>query len=401
MSSESTAVVELKRGHADPATTREEFGARENTDLVETAATAVAAREQAATQARYIMAMRNPRDIDAFYQAITKECRRPTFAAKARYAKPIGKAFKDGRWVENKATGPSIRFIEAALRCFKNVYPEVTTVYDSQNMRICRVAVTDLESNLTYATEVQVTKTVERKGDKDGPPKGRIVLSERENSYGDKTYLVIATDDEVLVKQNALLSKAIRTNAQRLLPGDIVDECMDLVVKVQLDEAAKDPDAARRKVLDGFDKLGVSVSDLAAFLGHSTERINPKEMHDLQGAWTALKDGESSWNEIMEGRGVTGSPEAQAEVLAEKLAAAKNRITQPAEKGGVQGETAKPAQAAGTEREIPGATRRGEELSDDQNSELDRQIAAEEANDDRDEQAGTAARRPAMTMRRK
>lgn len=344
---EPTAIVRQEPG----VVMRQEFGASQQTALAETAATAVAAREQAATQARYIVAINNPRSIDTFYQAITKECRRPSFAAKARYSKPVGKQFKDGRWVENKATGPTIRFIEAALRCFRNVYPEVTTVYDSPTMRICRVAVTDLESNLTYATEVQITKTVERKGKKDKgvdtPPDGRTVLSERMNSYGEKTYLVIATDDEVLVKQNALLSKAIRTNAQRLLPGDIVDECMDVVVRVQADEDAKDPDAARRKVIEAFDKLGVSVSDMAAFLGHTTEKINPKEMEELHGAYNSLRDGDSTWNEIMDARGVTGSEKAQAEVLASKLAAA-------------------------------GVSTAGQELTDEQNRELDRQLAAEQ-----------------------
>lgn len=390
MAEEVTAIVEMRRNlQALPETTREEFGARQSTALVETAATAVAARERAATEARYIMAMRNPRDIDAFYQSILKECHRPGFAAKARYAKPVGKEFKDGRWIQKTATGPSIRFIEAALRCYKNVYPEVTTVYDSQTMRICRVAVTDLESNVTYATEVQIQKTVERKGTRgkdggDAPPVGRIVLSDRTNSEGERTYLVVATDDEVLVKQNALLSKSIRTNAQRLLPGDIVDDCMTTVLTVQADADAKDPDAARRRMIEAFSQIGISVSDVSAFLGHSTERIQPKEMQDLRGAYESIKEGEATWNEIMESRGVTGSTEAQADVLTKKLAESQKKITPTQQKnGGVQGETDK--------------SDHGEELTPEQHRQLDIQAAAEEAASTE----GNPASRPPMSMRRR
>lgn len=372
--SEQTAIVRQDAG----VVMRQEFGASQQTALAETAATAVAAREQAAVQARYIVALQRPRDMDAFRVAILRECKRPGFAVKARYSVP-----RAGKFI----TGPSIRFIEAAMRCFTNVYPEVATVYDSPAMRICRVSVTDLESNVTYTTEVQINKTVERRGKKgrngeNVPPEGRTVVMERVNSEGEVVYVVLATDEELLSKQNSLISKAIRTNSQRLLPGDIVDECMDHVVETQRAKDSEDPDAAKRKIMDAFDELGISPSDVSAFLGRRAEVLQPKELVELRAAYTAIKEGSATWNEIMDARGVTGSEQSQSEVLAAKLAAARNKTNPQPTNGGVQGETAKAAQPAGTEREILGASSPGQELSDEQNRALDAQLAAEEGQPD-------------------
>lgn len=60
------------------------FGEQSVTPHAETAAQAVAAREKAAVEARYIMAMRMPRSIEAFRVAILDECRCPGFAAVLR-----------------------------------------------------------------------------------------------------------------------------------------------------------------------------------------------------------------------------------------------------------------------------------------------------------------------------
>nr|NIU03565.1 hypothetical protein [Gammaproteobacteria bacterium]NIV50929.1 hypothetical protein [Gammaproteobacteria bacterium]NIX84839.1 hypothetical protein [Gammaproteobacteria bacterium] len=100
----------------------------------ETASTAVAAQAAASVQARYVMALQRPRNIDQVRVDLLKECKRPGFARVAMYHKPIGKG----------VTGPSIRFAEAAMRCMGNLMPEVATLYDDHDKRILRVSVTDL-----------------------------------------------------------------------------------------------------------------------------------------------------------------------------------------------------------------------------------------------------------------
>ena len=300
---------------------RHEFGATQLTPQAEIAVAAIAAREQAAVQARYVMAERHPRDIEDFRTALMKECRRHGFAEAAEYERSVGwgKDKTTGAWVENFARGPTIRFIEGALRSFRNVYPEVTTTFDDENMRIVRVTVTDLEANLSYASEIQMPKRVERRGKKNKatgnmePPEGREVLGQRTTTEGRTNYIVRATDDEMLIRANALISKTIRTLAQRLLPADIVEECMMQAKQTLAAKDAADPDAAKRAIIDSFDGIGVSAGDLRDYLGHELERLQPAEMQSLRRVFSAMREGDTTWDAIMSARAPSGSQEEQEE----------------------------------------------------------------------------------------
>lgn len=280
----------------------------------ETASTAVAAQAQAAVQARYVMALQRPRDLDEVRVRVLKECRRPGFAEAALYRKPVGKT---------PVIGPSIRFAEAVLRCMTNVLVEVQTTYDDEEKRVIRVSVTDLESNLTYPTDKVITKTVERR-----QAKGEV-LGERLNSFGDRVFIVRATEDDLLVKEAAIVSKTIRTNGLRLIPGDILDEAI-ATVRATLETGAKsDPEAERKKLVDAFASLGVMPPDLKVYLGHDVGQCAPAEIADLRLVYRTLKDGEATWAEIMETREgeAEKKPEAPDErrALVEKIVAAKIR----------------------------------------------------------------------------
>lgn len=277
MSQELAATAQ--RGGA--LTVREDFGGQEIQQVVETASVAVAAQARAAVEARYVIAYKRPRDWDDVRVRLLNECSRPGFAATARYRKPIGKGVE----------GPSIRFAEAALRCMGNVLPEVQVVYDDDRKRIVRVSVTDLEANLTYSTDVLVEKTVERKDIKEG----QQVLGRRMNSYGKLVYLVAATEDDLLNKQASHVSKSLRQSGLRLLPGDILEECMVRVVEVVMRGDAADPDAAKKKLADAFAALGVLPAQLREYLGHELGQCSPAELGDLRALWMAIRDGETTW----------------------------------------------------------------------------------------------------------
>jgi hypothetical protein len=256
--------------------------------MAETASTAMATQAKAMVEARYIMAERHPRDIDQVRSRILHECKRPTFAEVAIYRKPIGKGIE----------GPSIRFAEAAIRCMGNIDTPVFTVYDDEQKRIVRVCVTDLENNVTYTQDVTVTKTVERRSIK----QGEQFISKRLNSFGDQLYILAATDDDILNKQNALISKAVRTLGLRIVPGDIIDEAMWLVRKTAATKDAEDPDAAKCRLFDGFQEQGVTPIQLKEYLGHNNPTLNPAELKELRGLYSALRDGEATWREIMDAR---------------------------------------------------------------------------------------------------
>lgn len=304
--------------------------------VADTAATAVAAQAKALVEARYIMALRRPRDLDVVRERMLKECCRPSFAAVARYVKPIGQ--DRSKW----PAGPSIRFAEAAVRNMGNVTVETMTVYDDREKRIVRVMVTDLEANVPYSQDITIAKTIERRKKKDGD----TVIATRTNSYGDTVYILEATDDDIINKQQALISKAIRTQGLRLIPGDIVDECMDQVMVTQKNADAQDPDAAKRKLFDAFGAQGVRAEQLKEYLGHDAASLSPKELADLRALYAAIRDGETTWRDVMETK--TAAAEVKTASLdAVRAATAAKKAPRTAAPNPETGEIAAPAPAAG------------------------------------------------------
>ncbi|OJY11805.1 MAG: hypothetical protein BGO99_02670 [Nitrosospira sp. 56-18] len=271
--------------------TREGFSETHHTlQVQETASTAIAAQSKAMVESRYIMAMRNPRNWDQVRLDLIKECRRPSFAnnKSAYYIKPIG----------NGVEGLGIRFVEVALRCMKNVLVETTMIFEDEVKEVHRVSVTDLEANITYPLDVRVSKTVERaKPNSDGS-----YISVRKNSYGKDTYTILGTDDDLLNKRGALISKAIRTIGLRIIPGDLCDEAEEIIKRIRLDDAAKDPDAERRRIVDAFAAIGVTATDLTSYLGHDLGRCSPAQLVTLRGIYGAIKDGEATWKSVMDNK---------------------------------------------------------------------------------------------------
>lgn len=265
----------------------------------ETAATAQAERAKADILARFQVAMMRPRDLMVAREVLMKHCRRPGFAEVARYAKPVG---------GGKVTGPSVRFAEACLQAFGNMSVDQPVIFDDAEKRIIRVLATDLETNATTSTDVTVTKTVERKKLK----QGQQPIDTRENSYGDLVYIVGATDDEITTKTNALVSKARRNCILQLVPGDIIEECMRAVVKTQAEGDKQDPDAAKKRMADAFFAEGVGVADLKAYLGHDVGTCSSAELADLRAIYASIRDGETTWREVMVQR-ESGAPAVDGE----------------------------------------------------------------------------------------
>lgn len=262
---------------------------------IESASAAVASQAKAMVEARYTIALHRPRNWDQVRQDLLRECKRPSFAnnKSAYYRKPIGQGVE----------GLGIRFVEVALRCMTNVLIETTMIFEDAQKEIHRVSVTDLESNITYPMDVRVSKTVERSK----PADDGSFLSMRLNSYKKPVYTVPANDDDLLNKRAALISKAIRTLGLRIVPGDLCDEAEEIIKSVRLDEAARDPGAERKRIVDAFDGLGVKASQLTEYLGHDIGTCSPQELVNLRGLYGAIKDGEATWASVMENKAENGT----------------------------------------------------------------------------------------------
>jgi len=289
--------------------------------VVETSSTVLAAHEKALIEARFTVAINRPRDLDVVRARLLKDAKRPGFALVAIYQKPIGKD-KD-KW----PVGPSIRFAESALRAMGNCVIEAITIFDDKERRIVRVTATDLESNTSWSNDSTIQKTVERSYLKEG----ETAISQRLNSYNKPVYTVPATDDDILNKVNALLSKSYRTLGLRLVPSDIVEEVMEECWKTRSTEDARDPDAARRQIFDAFGRQGVTVEQLKAYLGHDAIALSSKEQETLRALFNALKDGETTWSEIVAAKEEADDTKAgvgkvvNAELNAAAVASAANR----------------------------------------------------------------------------
>lgn len=280
----------------------------------EMAASATAAQARAEIECAYAMAFRKPRNIDDVRVKVLKACQRPVFAECVEYSKPMGKENGKQKYI----TGPSIRFVETALQLMGNVRTTTTAIYEDDKLRKIHVSVTDLENNSNYGGDVVIQKTVERKFLK----KDQKAISERTNSYGDKVYLVEATEDDVTVKQNAMISKLIRTLGGRLIPRDITEEAMDVAAETRK-TGMKDPEAAKRKIFDGFSTLGIKPSEIEQFMGKKADQILPKDIDELRKVYTSIKEGHSVWSDYLET--AEPDPDDTPKSLKDKMKAAKEK----------------------------------------------------------------------------
>lgn len=308
------------------------FGGTEVTSQADIASNAMAAHAKAMVESRYIMALRNPRNMDQVRQDLIRECSRPSFAhnPSAFYRKPIGAGVE----------GLGIRFVEVALRCMKNVVIETKMVYENESIEVHSVTVTDLEANITYPMDVKVSKTVERSK----PMDDGSYVSVRTNSFKKLVYTVPASDDDLLNKRGALISKAIRTLGLRIIPGDLQDEAEDTIKAVRKNQAAQDPEAERKKIVDAFGDLGVKASDLAVYLGHDLGACSPAQLVDLRGIYGAIKEGEATWKGVMDNKAERDANKDQA----------KDKDPEPTEKKAKpESATAKATAAAKAQGEKP------------------------------------------------
>lgn len=271
------------------AIVREGFGETSIEKRGETASTMLAAQAQAEIQSRYVMAVQRPRNDDTVRVKLLRDCSRPSFAARAYYAVPRAGLTKPGRITGTRGVieGLSVRFAESAIRVSGNILQSTRTVYDDDFKRMVNVSATDLETNAVYSRDLILEKTLERRDAKE-----RTVLGKRTNSAGVDVFVVQSTEEELLVKESALISRAFRTLALRLVPLDVLEECEQAIARTVREEDAKDPDAARKTICDNFAKIGVMPDALALYLGHPIEQCSPAELVEMRGLFAAVHDNE-------------------------------------------------------------------------------------------------------------
>lgn len=282
----------------------------------ETAATAAAETAKAMVQSRFLVALNRPRNIDEARIKLLATCRRPRFAETARYKKPIG-----GTHVE----GPSIRFADEAVKILGNIDTRQEVLYEDDDQRIVQVSVTDLETNLTKSDTICIKKTIERKSVRSG----QEVIGNRENTKGEKVFIIRASDDELVTKEANLCAKKRRNLELQLIPQDIIEECMDETLETQRRQDSEDPDASRKRLLDAFASIGIMPEQIEEYLGHSTQNIIPTEFQALRGVFAAIRDSQTTWVEVMEAKSGGKSKADRASVNLDDIKAGDSATHKP------------------------------------------------------------------------
>lgn len=263
------------------------FGQQRSLMAVDPAAVAAGEAVKARIQAAYIMSYQKPRNIDQARAKILKMCEIPEFAEKVEYSKPIG---------GKKVKGLSIRAAEAFLALYENILSEAQLLFEDDNIKRIRISALDLEGNTQFSRDISIKKTVERKFKKN---REDDYISERQNSYGETVYLLRATEDEVLVKESAYVSKFIRTEGLRLIPADIKEEAIKKTRSVLAKRDKEDPNAAKKRIMDAFSGLNIWPKDLEKYLRHSVDTISASEIADLRTVYSAIETGEASWHDYV------------------------------------------------------------------------------------------------------
>lgn len=267
-------------------------------------------------EARFIVAVRKPRNLDLVRQRILKDCCRPGFAAKALYRRPVGGG--------KEAVNFSIRFAERMAANYGNLDNNAYLVVDTPEKAVLRCFALDLETNTSFGGDILVEKTVERKD-----PQMRRVREWRQNSFGDPIAIVTATADEMRSKIGAERSRGYRDNVLRLIPFDLLEECRAQIDHTNNEEIKRDPDAARKKVADRFAARGVLADQLVAYLGHSLEVLTVTDIEELTAVANFLDEG-GSWSEIMRAKeqpteGAPTPPDPKTVELRERLQSARKK----------------------------------------------------------------------------
>lgn len=233
------------------------------------------------------LAVMRPRSEEVARSEILKCCSRKRFAEKARYKYPRG---------NTTVIGASVQLARELARLWGNIRYGVRIVGDDVNSRSIVGWAWDVQTNAYEESPDVFRKLIQRKQGKG------------ENA---PTVWVVPDERELRELTNRRAAICVRNCIVHLLPFDLLDEVQDACASTMRAEVEKDPDGAKRDVIDSFAGLGVPANELEEFVGHSLSSLSPHEVEDLRAIFRAIKFDGVAWAEYYRPVRETVTPNAE------------------------------------------------------------------------------------------
>lgn len=214
-------------------------------------------------QAALVIAKKFPRDLIAVQANILESCKRISLAKQAMYQFPRG---------GQKVTGPSIRLAEVLAQQYGNLDFGVRELERRGTVSIAESYCWDMQTNTRQTKVFEVPHSIMLK---DGKMKQ---LSDPRDIYE-------------LVANNG--ARRLRACILGIIPGDIVESAVEACKKTLAKGDGKPLMDRIKDMVAAFKELGITAEMLEGRLGHKLEATNAEEIVDLQGVYTAIKDGQA------------------------------------------------------------------------------------------------------------
>ena len=236
----------------------------------QTAELAVTQAESAARseiEGAMVLARRFPRNENEARGRTLAACKRREFAESAHYV------LRRGR---NVIVGPSVALAREFARVWGNIRYGADIVYDDDEKRVVRAWAWDVERNTRPSEDVGFKKLILR-GSKWTRPDER----------------------DLRELTNGQAARAVRNCLLHLLPDDFKQAAMNECDKTIASAFFANPEAAREKLITGFQQLGISVDALEAWLGCALTSINARQVVQLRAIYKDISTGRGKWSQYM------------------------------------------------------------------------------------------------------
>lgn len=255
------------------------------------AQTSESARSIAEVQAALMIARMNPRDQRASMDRILNACTRQTLAESAVYAYNKG---------GNQITGPSIRLAEAIAQQWGNIQFGIRELSSSNGKSEVQAYAWDIETN----TRREITFTAHH------------------INYTTSSWKTLYSARDIYETVASQASRRLRACILAVIPSDVVEAAMEQCQVTLRQNVDVSPEGIK-KVIDAFEKFGVTKKQIEKYCQCRSEAINAAQVVRLRNVYASLRDGMSTpadWFEPIE------EPAANAVESASKTKSLKDKL---------------------------------------------------------------------------